>query len=151
MSMFRLHPAFLELIYKGTVAFLNPGKSLIVRSRIINSGLIFAERLFKKPVFDCQMCGQCVLHNTGMTCPMTCPKSLRNGPCGGVRNNGNCEVKPEMMCVWVTAWERSKQMPLYGPNINAIMAPLDRRLQDTSAWVNELSGRTEIIQDEWSS
>ena len=97
------------------------------------------------------MCGQCVLHNTGMTCPMTCPKSLRNGPCGGVRNNGNCEVKPEMMCVWVTAWERSKQMPIYGRNINAIMAPLDRRLQDTSAWVNELSGRTEIIQDEWSS
>ena len=151
MRMFRLHPALLELIYKGTVAFLNPGKSLVVRSRIINRGLILAEHLFKKPVFDCQMCGQCVLHNTGMTCPMTCPKSLRNGPCGGVRNNGNCEVKPEMMCVWVTAWERSKQMPIYGPNINAIMAPLDRRLQDTSAWVNELSGRTEIIQDEWSS
>ena len=149
--MFRLHPALLELIYKGTVAFLNPGKSLVVRSRIINRGLILAEHLFKKPVFDCQMCGQCVLHNTGMICPMTCPKSLRNGPCGGVRNNGNCEVKPEMMCVWVTAWERSKQMPIYGPNINAIMAPLDRRLQDTSAWVNELSGRTEIIQDEWSS
>ena len=151
MRMFRLHPALLELIYKGTVAFLNPGKSLVVRSRIINRGLMLAEHLFKKPVFDCQMCGQCVLHNTGMICPMTCPKSLRNGPCGGVRNNGNCEVKPEMMCVWVTAWERSKQMPIYGPNINAIMAPLDRRLQDTSAWVNELSGRTEIIQDEWSS
>ena len=151
MRMFRLHPALLELIYKGTVAFLSPGKSLIVRSRIINRGLILAEHLFKKPVFDCQMCGQCVLHNTGMICPMTCPKSLRNGPCGGVRNNGNCEVKPEMMCVWVTAWERSKQMPIYGSNINVIMAPLDRRLQDTSAWVNELSGRTEIIQDEWSS
>ena len=26
------------------------------------------------------MCGQCVLHSTGMTCPMTCPKTLRNGP-----------------------------------------------------------------------
>ena len=110
--MFRLHPALLELIYKGTVAFLNPGKSLVVRSRIINRGLILAEHLFKKPVFDCQMCGQCVLHNTGMICPMTCPKSLRNGPCGGVRTNGNCEVKPEMTCVWVTAWERSKQMPI---------------------------------------
>ena len=151
MRMFRLHPALLELIYKGTVAFLNPGKSLVVRSRIINRGLILAEHLFKKPVFDCQMCGQCVLHNTGMICPMTCPKSLRNGPCGGVRTNGNCEVKPEMTCVWGTAWERSKQMPIYGSNINVIMAPLDRRLQDTSAWANQLSGRTEIIQDEWSS
>ena len=118
---------------------------------MIQRVLILIESLFKKPVFDCQMCGQCVLHNTGMTCPMTCPKDLRNGPCGGVRNNGNCEVKPEMACVWVNAWERSKQMPVYGSNINEIMAPLDRRLHGTSAWANELSGRTEIIQDEWSN
>ena len=39
------------------------------------------------------MCGQCVLHSTGMTCPMTCPKTLRNGPCGGVREDGDCEVE----------------------------------------------------------
>nr|WP_245947992.1 methylenetetrahydrofolate reductase C-terminal domain-containing protein [Halomonas montanilacus] len=29
------------------------------------------------------MCGQCILSSTGMSCPMNCPKSLRNGPCGG--------------------------------------------------------------------
>ena len=40
-----------------------------------------------------------------MSCPMNCPKNLRNGPCGGVRENGHCEVKPEMKCVWVQAWE----------------------------------------------
>ena len=45
-------------------------------------------------LFDCRMCGQCVLSSTGMSCPMNCPKSLRNGPCGGVRADGNCEVKP---------------------------------------------------------
>ena len=151
MRVFQLHPALLEHFYRVTAIFLNPGKPLILRSRMIQRVLILIESLFKKPVFDCQMCGQCVLHNTGMTCPMRCPKDLRNGPCGGVRNNGNCEVKPEMACVWVNAWERSKQMPVYGSNINVIMAPLDRRLQGTSAWANELSGRTEIIQDEWSS
>ena len=59
-------------------------------------------------MFDCQMCGQCVLSSTGMSCPMNCPKPLRNGPCGGVRANGNCEVKPEMPCVWVQAWEGSR-------------------------------------------
>ena len=52
------------------------------------------EHALKKPIWDCRMCGQCVLHSTGMTCPMTCPKTLRNGPCGGVRENGNCEVVP---------------------------------------------------------
>ena len=38
------------------------------------------EHAIKKPVFGCRMCGQCVLHDTAMTCPMTCPKTLRNGP-----------------------------------------------------------------------
>src|SRR3954447_24312154 len=70
------------------------------------------EHVVKKPVFGCQMCGQCVLHDTGMTCPMTCPKTLRNGPCGGVREDGHCEVKPEMRCVWVQAVDRAEHLPL---------------------------------------
>ena len=83
----------------------------------MESFLIRAEKLSKGIVFDCQMCGQCVLHFTGMTCPMTCPKNLRNGPCGGVRENGHCEIIPDMPCVWVQAWERSGKMPIYGSEI----------------------------------
>ena len=56
------------------------------------------EHAVKKPIWDCRMCGQCVLHDTGMTCPMTCPKTLRNGPCGRLREDGRAEVKPEMRC-----------------------------------------------------
>src|SRR6185312_3220072 len=70
------------------------------------------EHAVKKPVFSCRMCGQCVLHDTGMTCPMTCPKTLRNGPCGGVREDGTCEVITEMRCVWLKAEERSRTLPL---------------------------------------
>lgn len=62
------------------------------------------EKGVKGLLFDCQMCGQCALSDTGMSCPMNCPKQLRNGPCGGVRENGHCEVKPEMRCVWVEAY-----------------------------------------------
>ena len=69
------------------------------------------ERTVKGVLFDCQMCGRCVLSSTGMSCPMNCPKQLRNGPCGGVRANGNCEVKPEMRCVWVEAWRGAERMP----------------------------------------
>ena len=50
------------------------------------------EKVIKGALFDCQMCGQCVLTSTGMSCPMNCPKSIRNGPCGGVRANGYCEI-----------------------------------------------------------
>lgn len=98
-----------------------------------------AEDAAKKLLFDCRVCGQCILHSTGMTCPMTCPKTLRNGPCGGVRANGNCEVIPEMTCVWVEAYERSLQMPVYGREIMLIQPPVNWQLEGSSAWVNMLT------------
>lgn len=100
------------------------------------------EKVTKGPVFGCRMCGDCVLHSTGMTCPMTCPKNLRNGPCGGVRQDGNCEVVPNMPCVWVEAWERSRNMRQFGNGIHAVLPPADRRLEGTSAWINDLSSRS---------
>src|SRR5205809_7134479 len=91
------------------------------------------EAAVKKPIWGCQMCGQCVLHSTGMTCPMNCPKTLRNGPCGGVRPNGHCEVKPEMRCVWVKAYERSDRLPLWRSHIDHLRPPVDNSLTGTSA------------------
>src|SRR5262249_43373842 len=66
-----------------------------------------AEFLVKSPVFGCQECGNCVLGNMQHVCPQTCPKQLRNGPCGGT-NNGQCEVIPEQPCIWVTVYNRAK-------------------------------------------
>ena len=93
------------------------------------------EKAVKGLLFDCQMCGQCALGQTGMSCPMNCPKTLRNGPCGGVRPNGHCEVKPEMRCVWVEAVEGSTRMR-HGPAaIRAVRPPVDRTLAGTSSWL----------------
>jgi len=92
------------------------------------------ERSVKGLLFDCQMCGRCALSSTGMSCPMNCPKSLRNGPCGGVRLNGHCEVKPEMKCVWVQAWEGSRRMD-EGDKILECQKPVDHSLKGTSAWL----------------
>ena len=94
----------------------------------------FVERNFKGFMFDCRMCGQCVLSSTGMSCPMNCPKQLRNGPCGGVRANGNCEVEPDMPCVWVKAWEGSRNM-IRGDAIKDVQKPVDQSLRETSAWL----------------
>ena len=99
-----------------------------------------AEALSKKILFGCKMCGQCVLHETGLTCPMGCPKTLRNGPCGGVRLNGHCEVIPDMMCVWVKAERRSRWLPWRG-SILRIQPSLDWSLRGSSAWINLLAGR----------
>jgi hypothetical protein len=93
------------------------------------------ERVVKGLLFDCQMCGQCALGSTGMSCPMNCPKSLRNGPCGGVRADGHCEVRPEMPCVWVLGFEGSRRMRGGAAAIRVVQLPVDRRLQGRSAWL----------------
>jgi hypothetical protein len=97
----------------------------------------FLERALKGLFFDCQMCGDCALSRTGMMCPMNCPKQLRNGPCGGVRSDGHCEVKPDMRCVWVGAWEGAKAIGGDTP-MAAALAPVDHGRHGSSAWLNIL-------------
>jgi hypothetical protein len=93
------------------------------------------ERAVKGLLFDCRMCGQCILSSTGMSCPMNCPKSLRNGPCGGVRANGNCEVRPDMKCVWVLAVAGSARIPGGADALRRAQPPVDRRLTGKSSWL----------------
>jgi hypothetical protein len=138
----RDRPASLEQVYDAVHRIFVALDPLIQRIGYARTDRLIRgpEELGKRLVFDCRMCGQCILHSTGMTCPMTCPKNLRNGPCGGVRANGHCEVKPEMRCVWVEAYERSQRMPVYGNEILWIEPPVNHQLEGTSAWVNMLTG-----------
>ncbi|MGB6454033.1 MAG: methylenetetrahydrofolate reductase C-terminal domain-containing protein [Streptosporangiaceae bacterium] len=100
------------------------------------------ERVTKQQIFGCQMCGQCALPATGYACPMTCPKQLRNGPCGGVSPTGQCEVHPEMRCVWVIAFERAEQAG-HGTDLDLLQRPVDHREAGRSSWVNYWQGRDE--------
>jgi hypothetical protein len=93
------------------------------------------ERIVKGFLFDCRMCGQCVLSATGMSCPMNCPKNIRNGPCGGVRANGHCEVEPAMRCVWVEGVAGSRRMREGAQAIQVVQWAVDRRLQGRSSWL----------------
>jgi len=93
------------------------------------------EHSVKGLLFDCRMCGQCILSSTGMSCPMNCPKNLRNGPCGGVRDNGNCEVKPDMRCVWVEAYRGSERIPGGIAAMTQVQFAVDQRQQGRSSWL----------------
>lgn len=95
------------------------------------------ERLAKGFLFDCRMCGQCVLSSTGLACPMNCPKQMRNGPCGGVRADGHCEVDAAMRCVWVEAVEGSARMREGRRAMQVVLPPVDRRLEGRSSWLAE--------------
>lgn len=100
-----------------------------------------SEKVVKGFLFDCQMCGRCVLSSTGLSCPMNCPKNIRNGPCGGVRDDGHCEVKPEMRCVWVDAWNGAARIPGGLRAIQQLQPPVDHRLKGHSAWLRVLRER----------
>jgi Methylene-tetrahydrofolate reductase C terminal len=99
------------------------------------------ERSVKGLLFDCRMCGQCILSSTGMSCPMNCPKNLRNGPCGGVRANGHCEVRPEMKCVWVEAVAGAARIPGGTRALQQVQVAVDRRLQGKSSWLRVVRER----------
>lgn len=136
------HPRILETVYALAEQTLRAAWPLLhwISPRASRRLLLLLEKPAKELIFNCQMCGQCILHSTGMTCPMNCPKNLRNGPCGGVRANGHCEVIPAMPCVWVQAWRRDSLMGRYAGEIQLLQPPVNRSLQDTSSWVNLLEG-----------
>ena len=58
----------------------------------------------------CAACGDCVLDQTFGLCPIArCAKSLLNGPCGGTRGDGKCEVNEDVDCIWNLIVERAEQ------------------------------------------
>jgi Methylene-tetrahydrofolate reductase C terminal len=130
------HASFLEQLYAVFAASLDMVAPLLGRIGFDRLERPFAwfERKVKGALFDCRMCGQCVLSATGMSCPMNCPKNLRNGPCGGVRMDGSCEVFPEMPCVWVEAYQGSLRMR-HGGRIRELQAAIDHRLKGRSTWL----------------
>jgi hypothetical protein len=129
---------------RGMNAFYRGFESMLVRLHPLFKALGYerlerpvaaVEHAVKGLLFDCRMCGQCILSSTGMSCPMNCPKSLRNGPCGGVRANGNCEVNENMRCVWVEAFEGSGRIPGGVEAMRKVQFAVDQRQQGRSSWL----------------
>jgi methylenetetrahydrofolate reductase (NADPH) len=96
------------------------------------------ELLVKRPMFGCQACGNCVLGHMEYVCPQTCPKQMRNGPCGGT-HFGRCEVV-DQPCIWVGVMERARAAHR-DDELRVYIPPPNRQLQGTSSWINYLLDR----------
>lgn len=107
----------------------------------------WVEKQAKQRLFGCRMCAQCALPSTAYACPMTCPKQLRNGPCGGVGMDGSCEVYPGLRCVWLQAYERAEQDD-HVADLRRLQRPIDQRKWGQSSWVNYWKGRDEDLWTE---
>lgn len=92
------------------------------------------EYFSKEAIFGCQNCGNCVLGSMEYVCPQTCPKQMRNGPCGGT-NHGQCEVIPEQPCIWVTVMDRAQAAGDVA-SLQTFIPPPDRALAGTASWLN---------------
>lgn len=97
------------------------------------------EQAAKSVMFSCRMCGNCILQETAFVCPMTCPKGLRNGLCGGATPEA-CEVDPSRPCTWYVIYDRAEKMGRLDKLLE-INAPLDGERVGRETWI-------EVIQ-EW--
>ncbi len=131
---------WLKRLYNGiesTLTFASPVLKRIGYERLDKPFLI-VEKMTKGFLLDSQSCGQCIVSFTGLSCPMNCPKTMRNGPCGGVRPDGKCEIKPDMDCVWVQAWEGNKRLEEDEYPIQIVQPAIDNRRIGKSAWLYEV-------------
>ena len=131
-----IEPANTPRVLKGVITGT---LRLIDKSPAAARALESVELAFKKPVFGCQACGNCVLGLMEYVCPMTCPKNLRNGPCGGT-NNGQCEVIPEQKCIWVEVYNRAKAADRVD-ELKTYIPQRDRSLKGTSSYINYFLNR----------
>ncbi|MFH1878373.1 MAG: methylenetetrahydrofolate reductase C-terminal domain-containing protein [Candidatus Omnitrophota bacterium] len=93
-----------------TLTDIITGKDIFPANDTLFQGEI-AEKSLKQSRFEqkCSLCGDCMLGLTGGICPITrCPKSLINGPCGGVID-GKCEVDRQKDCVWILIYKKLKE------------------------------------------
>ncbi|MHA1672754.1 MAG: methylenetetrahydrofolate reductase C-terminal domain-containing protein [Promethearchaeota archaeon] len=73
----------------------------------------------------CEACRPCLSNVTGKDCPIImCPKSMLNGPCGGMQD-GKCEVDSyQNPCAWVIIADRLKVLHK-GHLLDEVRSPFD--------------------------
>jgi methylenetetrahydrofolate reductase (NADPH) len=91
------------------------------------------EKSVKGPLFGCRMCGNCLLQETALICPMECPKGMRNGPCGGITPEKYCYVDSTRKCIWNAIYEKSFHNGAED-SLLEVLPPLDWNKTGTETW-----------------
>ncbi len=142
------HAGAIERLYRSfeyVLVFCRPLFKTVGFHRL-EKPVAFIESRVKKFFFGCHMCGECTLMSTGMACPMTCRKSLRNGPCGGVRPDGSCELDKTIKCTWVNAWEGASRMDA-GAAIGRRQRPVHYNKFGRSSWLRVAQKELSAVGD----
>jgi methylenetetrahydrofolate reductase (NADPH) len=104
--------------------------------------LLGVSSLYRKATLGCQSCGDCIQdHLNYAGCTMRwCAKQLRNGPCGGSRVDGTCEVHPERICIWGEIY-RATRAAGQDPRrfATTLIPPRNWRLDLTNALANRFA------------
>lgn len=109
----------------------------VQRERVSMRVFTAVECAIKSALFGCRMCGNCILQETAFICPMTCPKGLRNGLCGGATPE-QCEVDPSRPCTWYKIYERAEKMGRLDQLLE-INAPIDGARAGRETWLHMLA------------
>jgi 5,10-methylenetetrahydrofolate reductase len=134
------HAGALERLYRLLERALRALRPLVraVGEHRLEKPVARVEKAVKGFLFDCSMCGHCTLSVTGMSCWRNCPKGNRNGPCGGVRQDGMCEVNPETRCVWVDGFDGARRMSAGALPVKP-NPPADHSLVGRSSWLQVMA------------
>lgn len=113
-----LRPHEKKLIGSKKILVLACGNGVQTISEIFNdkdiisgTDTLFLGEIKRANEFEkrCNMCGECLLDLFGGFCPVTlCPKSMLNGPCGGVKK-GKCEISSDLDCIWEQIYQLLKR------------------------------------------
>lgn len=90
------------------------------------------ELAIKGPLFGCRMCGNCLLAETALICPMECPKGLRNGPCGGSTPE-KCYVDESRPCIWYKIYDRAFKLGREAYLLE-VLPPMDWEKAGNDSW-----------------
>lgn len=141
---FRLTDLIHHLVFEpGTKTFaaLQSAAREIDKSPSLKHLVAVGEKYAKQVTNDCRECGDCSLPDLAFLCPESqCGKFLRNGPCGGTAQ-GQCEVHPEVPCIYVRAYERLKAVGREAWLKDMPLITRDWALDHQSSWLNFYLGR----------